>query len=82
MIGIYVLRNKINDKKYVGQSIDLEKRTNEHMRPTKAVMCIETETIYGSIGEATRETDINYGSLWATVNGKRKTAGGFRWRFI
>lgn len=30
MIGIYCFKNKINNKYYVGQSINLEKRYNEH----------------------------------------------------
>lgn len=32
MIGIYLLKNKINGKGYVGQSIDIERRYNEHRR--------------------------------------------------
>lgn len=32
MIGIYGIRNKINDKMYVGQSIDVEYRFKTHLR--------------------------------------------------
>lgn len=31
-IGIYSIRNKINDKIYIGQSLNIEKRLHEHMR--------------------------------------------------
>lgn len=30
MIGIYMIRNLINDKKYIGQSVDIERRFKEH----------------------------------------------------
>lgn len=32
MIGIYLITNKINGKKYVGQSVDIERRFSEHLR--------------------------------------------------
>lgn len=30
-IGIYLFRNKINNKQYVGQSFDIRRRFNKHM---------------------------------------------------
>jgi group I intron endonuclease len=35
MIGIYCLKNKINNKKYIGQSINIEKRFLEHFNNSK-----------------------------------------------
>lgn len=32
MIGIYLITNKINNKKYVGQSKDIDRRLKEHLR--------------------------------------------------
>lgn len=32
MIGIYLIRNKINNKVYVGQSVDISRRIQEHLR--------------------------------------------------
>lgn len=32
MIGIYLITNKINGKKYVGQSVDIMRRYSEHLR--------------------------------------------------
>lgn len=36
---------------------------------------------YESRGEATRKTGISSGCIWMAMNGKRKTAGGFRWAY-
>ncbi len=36
MIGIYMYENKKNHKKYIGQSVDIERRRLEHLRkPSK-----------------------------------------------
>lgn len=35
MTGIYLITNKVNGKKYVGQSIDIEKRWKDHIRDSK-----------------------------------------------
>ena len=32
MIGIYLITNKVNGKKYIGQSVDVERRFSEHLR--------------------------------------------------
>lgn len=32
MIGIYLITNKVNGKKYVGQSVNIERRYSEHLR--------------------------------------------------
>ena len=31
MIGIYSITNKLNNKRYIGQSIDIEKRWKQHI---------------------------------------------------
>lgn len=35
MIGIYKITNKINGKCYIGQSINIQKRINEHFWKSK-----------------------------------------------
>ena len=32
MVGIYLITNKVNNKKYIGQSINIERRYKEHLR--------------------------------------------------
>ena len=44
MIGIYKITNKINNKAYIGQSIDIENRWRQH----KLCSFIETKTEYNS----------------------------------
>lgn len=36
---------------------------------------------YESRGEASRKTGISSGCIWMAMNGKRKTAGGFKWKY-
>lgn len=33
--GIYMIENKINNKKYIGQSVNIRRRISEHKRQTK-----------------------------------------------
>ena len=35
MIGIYVIENKLNNRKYVGQSVEIEERFKRHIRASK-----------------------------------------------
>jgi hypothetical protein len=50
---------------------------------SKAVVCLETETIYNSAGEAERMTGIKSQTILACCNYQphRKTAGGSHWKF-
>lgn len=45
----------------------------------KKVMCIETGVVYESVAEAKRQTGAN--SISACCLGKRKTTGGYHWRY-
>lgn len=47
----------------------------------KRVVCIETGKIYNSITIASKDTNINDGSISKVCHNKRKTAGGYHWRF-
>ena len=45
----------------------------------KKVYCIETGKIYSSIAQAIAET--GFSSIYACLNGKTNTAGGFHWKY-
>lgn len=49
---------------------------------SKDVLCIETGIIYNGIHEADRITGINFRNISSVCLGRRKTAGGFHWRYI
>lgn len=48
---------------------------------TKPVVCVETGFVYASIQDAANRTGTNHRHIGEVANGKRKTAGGVRWRF-
>jgi group I intron endonuclease len=45
--GIYQITNKINNKIYIGQSIDIERRWNQHMYGKGSVVLMNAITKYG-----------------------------------
>lgn len=47
---------------------------------SKKVLCIETNTIYGGVAEAMRKTGAK--SISGCCCGRRKTTGGFHWKFV
>ena len=49
---------------------------------SKAVLCIEMNKIFGSAMEAERETRIAHENISKCCNGKRKSAGGYHWRYV
>lgn len=42
-------------------------------------ICVETQVVYETSGEAERDTGINRSSIRNVADGKAKTAGGFHW---
>lgn len=63
----------------------LSEETREKMRnakPKKKVVCFETGIIYNSIMEAERKTGIANQCIIAVCKHKRKTAGGYHWKYV
>ncbi len=48
----------------------------------KKVKCIETNTIYSRIQEASEKTGINRHCIGNCCSGKQKTAGGYHWKYV
>lgn len=63
------------DKKYS------ETKQYVQVKPRK-VMCIETNTTYDSIMEASRKTGINRCCISDCIRGKQITAGTYHWKYI
>ena len=57
----------------------LKNMTGVHkLRP---VLCIETDVIYPSSSEASRQTGSSQGNITSCCQGKRKTSGGYHWKY-
>jgi hypothetical protein len=48
----------------------------------KKVLCIETQEVYDTIATAKKITGIDDAHISCCCNGKRKSAGGFHWRYL
>lgn len=48
---------------------------------TKSVCCVTTGVKYDSIKSASEQTGVNYRHIGEVAQGKRKTAGGYKWEF-
>ena len=49
---------------------------------SKKVLCVETGEVFESTKDAERKTGISQGNISQVCNGKRKTIGGFHWKFL
>ena len=57
--------------------IDIPRR-----RHGKKVLCIETQIVYDSLTDASREMSIDCGSISRVCKGERQTAGGYHWEYV
>jgi hypothetical protein len=48
----------------------------------KAVICLETHDIYGAATVASEQTGIGANNICRCCRGERKSAGGYRWKFV
>lgn len=49
---------------------------------SKKILCIETNEKFNSISEASKNKKIKSSCISHVINGKAKTAGGFKWKEI
>lgn len=49
--------------------------------PTKAVICVETGTLYSSITEAAKSIGVAKTTISKVVRGVQKTSGGYHWKY-
>lgn len=74
-------RKKISEAHKGKQFSEEHKRKLSDAKKKYPVQCIETGEIFPSLSEAARQANINCGNIRQVCNGKRKTAGGYRWKF-
>lgn len=48
----------------------------------KAVICLETKDIYGAATIASKQTGISANNICQCCRSERKTAGGYKWKFV
>ena len=61
------------------KGIPMLKKSKEKM--SKPVLCVETGIVYYSLTNASEQTQIPFSNISKCCSGKRKTAGGYKWRF-
>ena len=54
---------------------------NSNYSNAKKVQCIETGEIFNSLTEAAKAVDVSKSHICHCLKGKRKTTGGFHWRY-
>lgn len=67
---------------YHGRAKKIGEHHRLHHPSRKAVRNVDTGDVYFSVNEAARQTGICRMSLAYALNGKQKTAGGFRWEVV
>ena len=55
---------------------------NKLYSAARKIKCLETGVIYNSEKEAAEELHLGKGNLWAVLNGRRNTTGGFHFEYI
>lgn len=73
-------KNKIREK-LKGRKISPEILQKRSAAQGKRTICVETNIVYVSINDASRKTGINASTIWSVCKGKRKTAGGYHWKY-
>lgn len=88
---IYKYTNPLNNKSYIGQTINENRRKYEHAHitpnPKKCkpiYKCDKKGNIicsYNSLKEASADTGILLGGISKVLIGNRPTAGGYIWKY-
>lgn len=76
------LSRKHKSEAQKGEKSHMYGRTGALHPNSKAVLCLENGKIYESTREAERETGIYNHNISRCCNSKRKSAGGYTWKYI
>lgn len=82
--GRHPVTNEQLSWEFVDKNTPITKRCLEkrQVKKIKKILCIETNKIYDNATEAERDTNISKCNIGRVCQGKRKTAGGYHWRYI
>ena len=72
--------NRWSHKGHKRDKETVDKIKKSHIKYSKPVFCVETNKIFSSIKDAKRQTGIDH--ISECVNGKRKTAGSYHWKYL
>lgn len=63
-------------------SEETKRKMRENNKTKKAVLCIETETVFPSASEAYRQTGVYQDSITKCCRGTQCSAGGYHWKYV
>ena len=73
--------NRLSNLEWITHKNNLNQKERKE-KISKKVMCVETNEIYNSIKEAAEAKKLQASHIGEVCSGKRKTHGGYRWRFV
>lgn len=81
------LKGKASWIKGKHHSLETKKKISASKKGTisvqrKKVLCVETQIIYESLTKTGEKTNISIGHISQCCNKKRKTAGGYHWKYV
>ena len=76
--------NRIDNLEWVTlqENIDHAFKSGLHINPKRPVLCVELNTVFKSISEASKHLGVSPRSIHNVCNGIRKRTGGYTWKFI
>lgn len=70
----------VNHPNY-GKHLSAETRRKIGEATAKAVICVETGTLYSSVTEASKSIGVTKMAISSVLRGKSKTSGGYHWKY-
>ena len=75
------IMSESNIRFWYGKTFSFEHKNKLSIKKQKAIICIENNTIYKSIKEASDKLNLKHSSISRVCLGKRKTTGGYHFAF-
>lgn len=78
------LNNRVDNLEWCTHKYNMNygvRNKNISKKNSRPVICIETGIEYSSLKDVTKRTGINFSHLSDCCRGKRKTTGGYHWKY-